>query len=137
MGELYSACQDVCRLLCLAATRDSHNSAHAVVFDWDDTLFCSAAMKHYKDKRIPVDLRDALKKIESTACEVLQLSLQKGPTFIVTAACRAWVFQISEKYMPNLLPLLDSTYGATSGMTTKVRVLSATGRRPPMRNCTV
>jgi hypothetical protein len=83
-------------------------------------------MKHYKDKRIPLDLRRALKKVESAACEVLQLSLQQGPTFIVTAACRAWVFQVSEKYMPNLLPLLDGAYGANSEMPTKVRVLSAT-----------
>ena len=82
-----------------------------IIFDWDDTLFCTS---HFNSMGIlnhnaPLceKEREKLKKLERRVYQILNLSLQKGITYIITNSDEGWVEYSSKLYFPSLLPLLQ------------------------------
>ena len=82
-----------------------------IIFDWDDTLFCTS---HFNSMGIlnhnaPLceKEREKLKKLEKRVYQILNLSIQKGITYIITNSDEGWVEYSSKLYFPSLLPLLQ------------------------------
>lgn len=83
-------------------------SQRLFIYDWDDTLFCTYAIKDI----IPSDTleyKDILKKIEDISIVVKQLletSITLGDTYIITNSDQGWAELCIETYMPLVKPLL-------------------------------
>lgn len=94
-------------------------SQTVIIFDWDDTLLCTAYLHdHAKfNKPMTPELEEHLKGIAAAGKKLLEMSLRLGHTFIITNAVPMWVQYSAAKYVPDLLPILE-----------KVRVISARGR---------
>lgn len=73
-----------------------------IIFDWDDTLMCSSAIKVLKDPD-PKDLRQLEEAVEL----VLRLAMDLGTTTIVTNANLHWVKSTAGLFMPSILPILE------------------------------
>jgi hypothetical protein len=91
-----------------------------IFWDWDDTLLCSSFLSS-EGYRLDSDMTDAdpallhqLKELECSIIKVLEISLQKAETVIITNAETGWVQLSAQKFVPGVLPLLD-----------KIRVVSA------------
>jgi len=80
---------------------DHQKKAH-IIFDWDDTLMCSSAIKTCEDPD-PTEVRQLAEAVES----VLRLSMELGSTAIVTNANLTWVRTTAGIFMPSVVPLLD------------------------------
>jgi len=84
-----------------------------IVFDWDDTLLASTFLssKGYRLDcnmvRCP-DVEAQLRELERSVCHLLSVALQYGPVHIITNAETGWVQMSAQKFMPAVLPLLDS-----------------------------
>lgn len=50
---------------------------------------------------------DQIKQLEVAGKKILELSVQKGKTYIITNAGEGWVQFSAEKFMPSLLPVLS------------------------------
>jgi len=92
----------------------------AIIFDWDDTLLASSFLsgKGYRlDNNLerPPELEAQLKELEQSVINVLTLALQYGPVHVVTNAETGWVQMSAAKFIPGVVPLLNS----------KVKVISA------------
>lgn len=84
-----------------SATALSAQGGHAdtvIIFDWDDTLFCTSALERCG----PAELL----KLEQLVRATLELALELGTTLIVTNANDGWVQQSAGIHMPRLLPTL-------------------------------
>lgn len=73
-----------------------------IVFDWDDTLLCTSAinLNTWTDAQ--------LRQLERVGEEVLRASMQLGETIIITNGIESWVQSSAGRFMPGLLPILDS-----------------------------
>mmetsp|Transcript_111595 Transcript_111595/g.296598 ORF Transcript_111595/g.296598 Transcript_111595/m.296598 type:complete len:264 (-) Transcript_111595:99-890(-) len=89
-----------------------------IIFDWDDTLMCSSAIKARKDP----DPAEVMELAEATET-VLRLAISLGRTAIVTNANLTWVRTTAGIFMPSVVPLLD--------MIEVVSARQAYGRRCP------
>jgi len=74
----------------------------AIVFDWDDTLLCTSALRLAGGR----PNREYLLKLEQAATRVLQTAMTLGETIIVTNGIASWVQNSAAQYLPGLLPLL-------------------------------
>jgi hypothetical protein len=81
-----------------------------VVFDWDDTLLCSSAVRGSFWNRLQ------LKELEIAIESILRRAMELGETMIVTNGNRTWVQDSAQRFLPGLLPILA-----------QVRVVSARG----------
>jgi len=72
-----------------------------IIFDWDDTLLCSAAINAHQYTTAQ------LKCLEKAVEAVLTLAMALGETLIVTNGNRTWVEESSKRYLPGLQPLLS------------------------------
>lgn len=96
------------------------NTKQIIFWDWDDTLLCSSFLSSegYSLNTSMVgadpDLLRQLQELESSTIKVLETSLQWAETVIITNAETGWVQLSAQKFMPNVLPLLD-----------KIRIVSA------------
>lgn len=73
----------------------------AIVFDWDDTLLCSTAVRMgacWNAKQ--------LEELERQIATTLQTAMALGETLIVTNGVQNWVMDSARAYLPGLLPLL-------------------------------
>ena len=86
-----------------------------IIFDWDDTLFCST---YYIKKKcfesISGAIQSKINKLEQCVHQVLSMAIQYGDTYIITNANQNWVDFSAAKYYPSIVPLLQ-----------KIKVLSA------------
>lgn len=74
-----------------------------IIFDWDDTLMCSSAIKARQDPD-PAEVMQLAEAVES----VLRLAMELGRTAIVTNANLNWVRTTAGIFMPAVVPLLDA-----------------------------
>jgi len=88
-----------------------------IIFDWDDTLLCTSWLNMYDGGSLPQKVCQQLHGIEKATRQLLEMSLRLGHTFIITNAMSGWVEYSAAKWMPGLLPLLQT-----------IRVISARSR---------
>eukprot|EP00418_Pyrodinium_bahamense_P084171 CAMPEP_0179063976 /NCGR_PEP_ID=MMETSP0796-20121207/27713_1 /TAXON_ID=73915 /ORGANISM="Pyrodinium bahamense, Strain pbaha01" /LENGTH=263 /DNA_ID=CAMNT_0020760915 /DNA_START=57 /DNA_END=848 /DNA_ORIENTATION=+ len=74
-----------------------------IIFDWDDTLMCSTAIKLRKNQN-----QKQLQLLEEAVASVLRVAMDLGTTAIVTNANLTWVRTTAGVFMPAVVPLLDS-----------------------------
>jgi len=79
----------------------SSASNAVIVFDWDDTLLCSSAIRSHRC--CSEDLRELECCVKQTLCTAMRL----GETLIVTNGNSTWVRDSARRYMPDLLPILS------------------------------
>jgi len=72
-----------------------------VIFDWDDTLLCSTAVRSH---RWAVE---ELEKLEAAIEMTLRTAMDLGETLIVTNGNRTWVQDSARRFLPGLLPILS------------------------------
>lgn len=73
-----------------------------IIFDWDDTLMCSTAIK---EGNIPS--HSQLSLLECAVARLLVTAMGMGYTAIVTNASLPWVRSTAQNYLPAVVPLLD------------------------------
>mmetsp|Transcript_116886 Transcript_116886/g.325737 ORF Transcript_116886/g.325737 Transcript_116886/m.325737 type:complete len:248 (-) Transcript_116886:32-775(-) len=105
--------------------RPPENAPTIIIFNWDDTLFCTSSFIFEDAQRLavlplfvaeyrhterhlalPVSPR-LLQQMEETVCHLITEAVRMGPTFIVTNSSRRWVVTTAQVYLPGLLPLLE------------------------------
>jgi len=81
---------------------DNRSSDTLIVFDWDDTLLCTSAInaQSWTDSQ--------LRELERLGEDILQSSMQLGETIIITNGIESWVQNSAGRYLPGLLPTLNS-----------------------------
>jgi len=79
-----------------------HQKEACIIFDWDDTLMCSSAIKSRRDPD-PGEVKQLAEAVES----VLRVAMDLGRTAIVTNANLTWVRTTAGIFMPSVVPLLD------------------------------
>jgi len=70
------------------------------IFDWDDTLLCSSAVRL---RRWTVEELEAL---EVAVESILRAAMSLGETMIVTNGNATWVEESASRFLPGLMPLL-------------------------------
>jgi len=78
-----------------------------IIFDWDDTLLCTSFLTGIcKGQAFPHTVTQCLSAIERISCELLEMALRLGHTFIITNAAEGWVEHSAAAYVPGILPVL-------------------------------
>jgi len=93
---------------CMNYDADERQEFHrdaVIIFDWDDTLMCSTAIK---EQSIPHPTQLAM--LERAVARLLLTAMGMGYTAIVTNASLPWVKSTASTYMPSLLPLMERLY---------------------------
>ena len=91
-----------------------------IVFDWDDTLFPTywlasrGITMQTSQIDIPKEIYIMCKKLEMMVKRLLEQATRLGKVIIVTNAEIGWVEMTAERFMPSLLPLLNSMYCETT-----------------------
>lgn len=85
-----------------------------ILFDWDDTLFCSSYLTKKKvllNKKSMEDLgpkfKEKILKVEAQVLNILKISISFGDTFIITNATRLWVEFSCSLIYPSVLEVLS------------------------------
>jgi len=73
-----------------------------IVFDWDDTLLCTSAINAHSWTEVQ------LQQLERIGEDILRSSMQLGETIIITNGIESWVQNSAGRYLPGLLPTLNS-----------------------------
>lgn len=87
-----------------SVTRESSSSCGMptlIVFDWDDTLLCSTAVR----RQAVTDAQ--LQQLERSIAAVLATATSLGETLIITNGNRTWVQDSARRFLPGLVPLLS------------------------------
>ena len=100
-----------------------HNSI--IIFDWDDTLLCTSFLMPngiYNDnKSFTYEEKLKIAQLELSVISLLEKSISKGRTFIITNSLPGWVEFSARKFYPKLMDLLD-----------KITIISARGEYEKM-----
>ena len=82
-----------------------------IIFDWDDTLLCTSILSKYghfsEMNKYPINDLIQISLLEAFVMELLEKSMDKGDTFIITNSEKGWVEYSCKKFFPNLFPLLS------------------------------
>ena len=82
-----------------------------IIFDWDDTLLCTSILSKYghfsEMNKYPINDLIQISLLEAFVMELLEKSIEKGDTFIITNSEKGWVEYSCKKFFPNLFPLLS------------------------------
>jgi len=81
-----------------------------IIFDWDDTLLCTSYLNQAEAAGRPMSAaaQAHLQGIERTSKQLLELAISLGQTYIITNARQGWVEYSAAKWVPDLLPVLQS-----------------------------
>lgn len=79
-----------------------------IIFDWDDTLLCTSWLARWGDRFLTHDIEKHLRAIGAAAKRLLGSAQQLGQTLVITNAMSGWVEHSAEKWMPELLPVLEN-----------------------------
>eukprot|EP00771_Trimastix_marina_P000963 gnl/Trimastix_PCT/200.p1 GENE.gnl/Trimastix_PCT/200~~gnl/Trimastix_PCT/200.p1 ORF type:complete len:248 (+),score=44.22 gnl/Trimastix_PCT/200:81-824(+) len=88
-------------------------SRPAIVFDWDDTLFPSTALRlhgltvHDAD-RMPPAFRAQVQQLETKVIKLLETCVASADVYIITNAETGWVELSAEKYMPSVYSIVKN-----------------------------
>jgi hypothetical protein len=75
-----------------------------IIFDWDDTLLCSSAIRMRQWSQAKLDA------LSLTVETTLHAAMQLGEVMIVTNGVDQWVEESCRRFLPGLLPLLGSLH---------------------------
>ena len=96
----------------------NHNSI--IIFDWDDTLLCTTFLTpngiFYDNLKIEKTGLEKIARLESLVFNILNSSIEKGETFIITNAAPGWVEYSAKRFYPKVFSILP-----------KITILSARG----------
>jgi len=82
--------------------RDASGRVVVLIFDWDDTLLCSSAIRSLFPSA------DLMRQLERAVEAILLTAMSLGETMIVTNGTESWVKDSATRFLPGLLPLLDA-----------------------------
>lgn len=89
-----------------------------IIFDWDDTLLCTTVLSpngYFEDHlNFSKESKEKMEKLEKNVKEILELSISKGITYIITNSEPGWVKYSCCRFLPQVLPILK-----------KVRIISS------------
>lgn len=97
------------------STKEFQAEGKNVIFvDWDDTLLCSSYLSG-QGFRLDTDMRnprgvailEEIKDLQACVVATLKLALTQGEVIIITNAETGWVELSAQKFMPDVLPLLQ------------------------------
>ena len=93
-----------------------HNSL--IIFDWDDTLlptsFLVSDVSSQQDIELSKKEIKKMKKIEQKVGSILEKSIEKGKTYIITNAYACWIEYTIKKFYSNIINIFD-----------KIKIISA------------
>ena len=96
----------------------SHNSI--IIFDWDDTLLCTSFLTPNgifdENVELTAEEKEKMSGLENQVYNLLNTSIKKGDTYIITNSQPGWVEYSANKFYPSLNELL-----------TKITIISARG----------
>jgi len=72
-----------------------------VIFDWDDTLLCSSAVRQHEW------VVEELQNLEVAIEMILRTAMSLGEVLIVTNGNATWVRDSARRFLPGLLPILS------------------------------
>ncbi|EAS01718.2 kinase, putative (macronuclear) [Tetrahymena thermophila SB210] len=87
-----------------------------IIFDWDDTLFCTSQLHAQRFENITSDQQKQLLNLDKSASMVLKEACHYGETYIITNAAQGWVEYSSKNFLPTVYKYLDEY---------KIKVISA------------
>ena len=91
-----------------------------IIFDWDDTLLCTSELLPYgyfdNTIELTVQGKEKMKKLEEKVKKILEISIIKGYTYIITNSEPGWVQYSCQKFLPSVYPLFN-----------KLNIISARG----------
>jgi len=71
-----------------------------IIYDWDDTLFCTSFLGQLGFVDIPPEILATLQPLDESASKVLNKSLEYGQLFIITNSTEGWVQYSSKLFLP-------------------------------------
>ena len=81
-----------------------------IIFDWDDTLLCTTVLSpngYFDDHlKFSKEGKEKIEKLEKKVKEILELSISKGITYIITNSEPGWVKYSCCRFLPEVLPIL-------------------------------
>ena len=93
-----------------------HNSL--IIFDWDDTLLPTSFLTKngvYDENKILTEKeKEKILELGNIVLNLLEISIEKGDTYIITNAGKGWVEFSCEKYYPKVINILK-----------KIKIISA------------
>ena len=88
--------------------KNSFNSL--IIFDWDDTLFCTsqiAKINYLNQNHMSQFYINQFLKLENEVKKILQNSINKAETYIITNSEPGWVEYSCKQFFPSLIDLLS------------------------------
>lgn len=87
-----------------------------IIFDWDDTILASSAVRRYARfdkngcllKKLDDEVKEKLAQLEEQAKSLLELATQLGEVVFVTNAKRPWVDISCRAFMPGLTEIMGT-----------------------------
>ncbi|CEO95263.1 FCP1 homology domain-containing protein [Plasmodiophora brassicae] len=97
---------------CLLLAKIDDRLQPVILFDWDDTLLASTDLSFYgyridSDERFAGPVEEALRALEASVLELLDLALESGQVYIVTNSEAGWVEMSARRFLPSVVRLLD------------------------------
>lgn len=79
-----------------------------IIFDYDDTILCTSYLNLRTDQKVlPPAVQRNLVDISNAAKRLLELAMRLGQTFIITNAMTGWVEYSADRWVPDLVPVLE------------------------------
>ena len=81
-----------------------------IIFDWDDTLLCTSFINPqgvYQHVDLGNAVQQQIRQLEQTSKRMLELAVTFGRVYILTNAAEGWVEFSCNRFMPEVLPILD------------------------------
>ena len=79
-----------------------HPNVTLILFDWDDTLFCTSYLSRCRKKNRYLCLQNSFQRLEEEVIAILCSSVSLGHTVIVTNAGMEWVEHCLTEFMPDV-----------------------------------
>lgn len=102
------------------STQETKKLNALIIFDWDDTLFCTTILSRFgyfdNDLKVKPINMTKIRKMEALVKNLLEKTLDKGDTYIITNAEPGWVEYCCERFFPDVNALLP-----------KIKIISARG----------
>jgi len=84
-----------------ASVDQAWNDNTVLVFDWDDTLLCSTAVRNQQWEV------EQMMELEIAIETILRTAMSLGETLIVTNGNATWVQDSAQRWLPGLIPILS------------------------------
>jgi hypothetical protein len=102
---------------------DSQRHNNLIIFDWDDTLFCTSYLENKYNisvnENIKINENEKLNllKLEEKVFKILHLAINSGDTYIVTNSSEGWVNYVTNIFYPLVYKFLINS--------NKIKIISA------------